>query len=168
MIKARTQIASLCGSLGLALGLLVIAMVMLACLAGLAGTQPAYAAGEDGTRDVITPTALAATGVTMSLGAASGDGQQFENTGQEIVIITNGYTDTITMTVVTGGQVGGLDIEDVDIAVAPGATRLAGPFTKAIFDQPTATGVRSVYLDFDAAVTGTVAGSVTLHVYQVP
>lgn len=155
------------GSLGLALGLLLIVVMSLASLAGLAGIQPAYAAGEDGSRDVITPTNLAATGVTQSLAVASGDGHQFRNSGKELMIVKNDHTETITLTIVTGGQVGGLDIADVDIAIDAGDSALAGPFETAIFNQTSGAAAGRVYLDFDDAVTGTVANSVTLHVYRM-
>lgn len=156
-------------SLGLSLGLLIIVVLSLVSLAGLAGSlQPAYAAGEDGTRNTITPTNILATGVTQSLSAASGDGHQFANTGEEVVIVDNDYTETITLTIVTGGTVGGLAIADVDVAVAAGATALAGPFDTAIFNQASGAAAGKVYLTFNAAVTGTVANSVTLNVYRVP
>jgi len=149
---------------------LVLVAALLAGLAITAGNQPAavWAAGEDGTRDTITPTAIAVTGTTQSLGAASGDGQKFANTGDDFILVTNDYTDTVTLTVVTGGTVGGIAISDVDVTLAgTGTTKLIGPFNKSIFDQPSGTDVGKVYLNWNAAVTGTVASSVTLAVYRL-
>jgi hypothetical protein len=155
-------------SLGLSLGLLVIVVLSLVSLAGLAGAIPlAYAAGENGVREVITPTNLAATGLTQALSAASGDGHQFANTGREVVIVNNGHSETITLTIVTGGTVGGLDIEDVDVAIDAGDTALVGPFETPIFNQTSGAAAGRVYLNWSAAVTGTVANSVTLNVYRM-
>lgn len=124
--------------------------------------------GEDGTRDIITPTNLSDAGVAMTLAAASGDGHKFPNTGRELVVVTNDYTATITLTVVTGGQVGGHDIDDVDVALTAGQTKMVGPFNTAIFSQHSGSDAGRVYLDWSAAVTGTVADSVTLAVFRIP
>jgi hypothetical protein len=131
----------------------------------LVALLPLFASSEDGTRDSITATPLANTGVTESLSAASGDGHSFSNTGEEFIIVTNNYTDTVTMTVVTGGTIGGLAIADVDVALAAGATSIVGPFAEGIFNQ---TGTSDIYINWNSAVTGTVADSVTLAVFQVP
>lgn len=124
------------------------------------------AAGEDGTRDAITPTPMAVTGITVSLSAASGDGHSFLNTGDTFVMITNSYTDTITPTFVTPGQVGGLNIEDVSVAISAGQTKLIGPFAIGLFNQPSGSDKNRVYLNWNATVTGTVANSVTLAVFD--
>jgi len=146
-------------------GLILVGLAILGLVA--LGGNPAYAAGEDGTRDTITPTAIIVTGTTQSLGAASGDGQKFANTGDDFVLVTNGYTATVTLTVVTGGSVGGIAIADVEKSIAAGAVVLIGPFNKSIFDQPSGTDAGKIYLNWDATVTGTVASSVTLAVYRL-
>jgi hypothetical protein len=143
---------------------LIIATILGALLIVLAIYLPARAAGEDGARDTLTATTLTNTGVAQTLSAASGDGHKFTNTGREFVVVTNAYTATVTMTVVTGGSVVGLAIADVDVALAAGATKIVGPFQTAVFNQAS-TG--EVYLNFDAAVTGTVANSVTLAVFEM-
>ena len=143
------------------------ALLLLAAMLALMVSQPVMAAGEDGTRDSITPTSLSHSGVAQSLSAASGDGHKFANTGEEIVVVTNDYTETVTMTVQTGGTVGGLAIADVDVALTAGQTKIVGPFNKTVFNQPGGSDYNQVYLDFNAAVTATVANSVTLAVYRV-
>lgn len=142
-------------------------MLLLATLALTLFGQPTFAAGEDGTRDVITPTTMSASGVTQTLSAASGDGHKFTNMGEEFIVVANDYTATITLTVVTGGTVAGLDIEDVDVAISAGQTKLIGPFPKPVFNQPGGSDFNKVYLNWNAAVTGTVANSVTLAVYRL-
>lgn len=143
---------------------LAISVLLGLLLVSLALLIPAYAAGEDGARDAITATTLANSGITMTLSAASGDGHSFTNTGREFIVVTNDYTAAVTLTIVTGGTVGGLDIEDVDVAVATDTTKIIGPFSPSLFNQ---SGTTDTYLNFDAAVTGTVAVSVTLAAYKM-
>jgi hypothetical protein len=156
-------------------GVLVLALAMVMGLAVPALMQPASVvqaapvmAGEDGTRDMITPTNVVATGIAQSLSAASGDGHKFVNTAKEFVIVTNDYTDTVTLTVVTGGTADGFAIDDVDVTIAAGATKLVGPFATAVFNQRSGADAGRVYLNWDATVTDTVASSVTLNVYRLP
>lgn len=147
------------------IGFLLVIMTLLSLL--LVATPQTMASGEDGTRDNLTVQAMAVTGVAQSLAAASGDGQKFTNTGDTFVIVKNDYTATITATFVTPGQVAGLDIEDVDVAVGAGATKLVGPFLIGVFNQDTGTDKNKVYLNWNTAVTGTVADSVTLQVFDL-
>jgi len=149
-----------------AIGLTLVASLLVGLAFVATSHQAAYAAGEDGTRDVLTPTTVLNTGITQTLTAASGDGHKFANTGNDFIVATNDYTATVTLTVVTGGTVGGIAIEDVDVTVGAGGTRLIGPFNKSIFDQPSGTDAGKIYLNWDAAVTGTVASSVTIGVYR--
>lgn len=148
--------------------LTVITVVLLAALLLPALVQPGItrAAGEDGTRDVITPTVISDAGTTMTLAAASGDGHKFPNTGREFVVVTNDYTATVTLTIITGGQAGGIAIDDVDVSLSAGASKIVGPFNPAIFNQNSGSDAGRIYLDWSAAVTGTVANSVTLNVYR--
>lgn len=163
------QMKQLFNVLGLALALVlgVLVVPVVAQPAGVVQAAPA-AAGEDGTRDMITPTNVLATGVAQSLSAASGDGHKFVNTAKEFVVVNNEYTDPVTLTVVTGGTADGYAIDDVDVSIAAGATKLMGPFATAVFNQRSGADAGKVYLTFDAAVTGTVANSVTLNVYRLP
>jgi hypothetical protein len=57
-----------------------------------------------------------------------------------------------------------LGIEDVDVAVATDTTMIVGPFSSSAFNQ---SGSTDVYLNWNSAVTGTVADSVTLAVYEM-
>jgi hypothetical protein len=154
--------------LTLALALVVTGLTVPALMQPVQEAQAApAAAGEDGVRDTITPTNLLDTGVTQALAAASGDGHKFVNNGKEFVVITNDYTATVTLTVVTGGTAGGHPIADVEVTMAAGATKLIGTFKPEIFNQTSGADAGRVYLNWSAEVTGTVANSVTLHVYRV-
>lgn len=148
--------------------LAIVVSILLVVLLLPALVQPVAtrAAGEDGTRDVITPTVLSDAGTTMTLAAASGDGHKFPNTGRELVVVTNDYTATVTLTVVTGGTAGGIAISDVDISLTAGQSKIVGPFNTAIFNQPSGSDAGRIYLNWSAAVTGTAANSVTLNVYR--
>lgn len=148
--------------------LAIVVSILLVVLLLPALVQPVAtrAAGEDGTRDVITPTVLSDAGTTMTLAAASGDGHKFPNTGREFVVVTNSYTATVTLTVVTGGNAGGIAISDVDVSLTAGQSKIVGPFNTAIFNQPSGSDAGRIYLNWSAAVTGTAANSVTLNVYR--
>lgn len=131
-----------------------------------AAAAPALSS-EDGTRDSITPTTLDDDGITQTLAAASGDGHKFTNGGREFVVVNNGYTATVTMTVVTGGSVDGHAIDDITVGLSAGQTKIVGPFRTSIFNQPSGSDAGQVYLNWNATVTGTVADSVTLAVYRI-
>ena len=154
-------------SLGLAF---CVAMILMALtLIPLTMLEPAHAAplGVGGTRATLTVTEILATGVAESLATSDGDGHKFLNTGKEFLIITNDYTDTVTATIVTAYTFAGYDIADVDVGVAAGATQLVGPFNTSVFNYRTGSDKGYVYINWDAAVTGTVASSVTLLAYQL-
>lgn len=141
---------------------LVILLLGLA-FSGLAGVQAAPLL----TRGSLTATDLTPSGSTVSLSTANGDGHKFTNTNNEFVMVTNDYTATITMTIVTGGDIGGYDIDDVDVAVSASNSVLAGPFPTHIFNQTSGSDAGKVYLNWNATVTGTVANSVTVGVYKL-
>lgn len=124
--------------------------------------------GEDGTRDTITVTDVINTGITHTLTlTASGDGNKFVNTGKTILFVNNGYTATITATIVTPGTVGGLAIADVVIPIAASTQFVAGPFVTGIFNQGSGTDRNRTYVNWNTVVTGTVADNVTVRVYEV-
>jgi len=145
----------------------LVALVLAFGVIGLLGNGVAYAAGENGVRDLITPTTSLLTGVTQTLTAVTGDGLKFQNTGKTFVVINNTSGSTITGTFTTAGTVDGLAIADVAVAVDTGATKIVGPFTTGVFNQPSGTDRGKIYLDWNAAVTGTVALSVTFAAYEL-
>lgn len=126
-------------------------------------SQPAYAAGEDGTRDTITPTLAVYSGTIESLSAASGDGNRFYNNFQTWIVISNSYTATITATIV--GRTAPTD--SVDIAVDASERIIAGPFNIRRFSQVSAGNKNYVFIDWDDAVTDTVADSVFVGAFKL-
>lgn len=149
----------------------ILAVLMLVAVVAL-GVAVALPLPEAGAapllvRTTATVATIAPAGVTQSLGAANGDGHKFLNTGQEFVLITNSYTDTITATFVTPGTIGPVEIADLEVSLAAGATKLIGPFLTGVFNQPSGTDKNRVYLNWNSEVTGTVASSVTFQVYKL-
>lgn len=152
--------------------LLLIVLVSLGITGGLIApvmwlAQPAQAAGEDGTRDTITPTNIAVTGSTVTLAASSGDGHKFTNNGRTWVQIYNTSGSTITATFITPATTGGIAIADVEVAVANNTTKIVGPFQVGLFNQPNGADRNKVYLNWSSAVTGTTANSVTLAAFAI-
>ena len=145
--------------------LVVLALVGLTLATGgqIAAAPAAYAAPllVTDTHTVLTPTTMAATGITMTLTAAVTDGHKFANTGRDFVVIANDSGSTITLTVTTGGTVGGIAIEDVIVGVPDGATKIVGPFNKSIFDQG-GTDLGKVYLGYSSPT------DVTVGVFRTP
>lgn len=151
---------------GVVIGLALLAGVMWPLIQLSPAQAAPRGAGEDGTRDAITVTSVVVTGTTDALAAASGDGHKFVNNERTWVVILNSYTATITATFVTPATQGGLAIADVDVALTAGQRRLVGPFSSGLFNQQSGTDKGMVYLNWDTAVTGTVASSVTLKAYK--
>lgn len=52
------------------------------------------------------------------------------------LMVTNGSVSSINVTVQAIATVGGLDVEDLVVAVAAGQTALIGPLPKTVFGQP--------------------------------
>lgn len=114
-------------------------------------------------RTVLTPTSVVLAGVGETMTTSSGDGMQFVNNNATWVRIDNSYTETITATFITPREINGLPIDDLDVAVEAGQVMLAGPFPGDTFNN----AGNLVYIDFNAAVTGTVANSVTLGAFRL-
>lgn len=152
---------------GLVIGLLMIMAAFWGLLAIGAPDAEAAPLGVGGTRAALTVTQISRAGVTETLYTADGDGYKFSNNGYVWVKVQNDYTDTITATFVTPGTVDGLPIDDLDIVVPTSTNRLVGPFPPSQYNQPSGTDAGKVYLNFDAAVTGTVASSVTVGAWRV-
>jgi len=66
---------------------------------------------------------------TLAVTPTATHGNKFWNNGKTFLMVANASGDTITVTVNTPGQVAGLDVEDLEVEVANGATTAIGPFT---------------------------------------
>lgn len=106
-------------------------------------------------RTRLAATNVPAGGVDLNgaLTAANVDGHSLNVTGRETLLVFNGSTAAITVTLVTPGQVQGLDIADRVIPVAAGARQLI-PLQAGIYDQPNNAGA---FVNFSAVTTVSVA-----------
>lgn len=143
------------------LSVLVILIIGLAA-GGLAGVDAAPLLA----RGTLTATDLTPSGSTVSLTQSNSDGHKFSNSNKQFIMATNAHTATVTMTIVTGGQVGGYDISDITVAVGAGASVLAGPFPTHIFNQPSGSDAGKIYVNWDSSVAA-VSSSVTIGVYTL-
>lgn len=98
----------------------------------------------------LTVNSISRDSILLTTTAAAGGGDAFLNTGQEFILVENGGVGGITVTIATQATSDGLAIADRSFGVAAGATRLAGPFPTALYNdgegkvQLTYTGVTSV------------------------
>lgn len=97
-------------------------------------------------------------GVTMTTASAAGGGDQFANTGREILYYKNASGGSITLTLAPAGVPGGLSLATYTVAIAAGAEKLIGPFDTSLFNNSS------------GFVTMTYSGvtSLTVAVIQVP
>lgn len=87
----------------------------------------------------LTVTEVTRAGVIVTtLTAAAAGGDQFPNTGRELVMFKNGDVAAKTVTLVTGAagaDPDGLAITDKTIVVAAGDTVVMGPFPTGIYND---------------------------------
>ncbi len=109
-------------------------------------------------RDNITTYNPSEAGQTITyLAAIAANNAQIQvNSGKQIVLAQNGGGASINVTIVTGGTVNGLAIADQVVAVAAGATRIIGPFSPQVYNQP---GTDTLYID--------VSGNINLAAIQL-
>lgn len=150
-----------------ALAILILAVALGALTAIGAPVANAAPLGVGGTRAALTVTQITRSGLTETLYTADGDGHKFSNNGSVWVKVKNDYTSTITATFVTPGTVDGLSIADLDIAVPAGSNRLVGPFPPSQYNNSSGSDAGKVYLNWNTAVTGSVASSVTVGAWRV-
>lgn len=80
-----------------------------------------------------TPVGSAATDLSPENCAAGGD--QFLNDGKTFLYFKNTNAATRTVTIATGGSIGGLAIADVAITVAQNEEKVIGPFDPRLFND---------------------------------
>lgn len=80
-----------------------------------------------------TPTAIAFTDLAPENCAVGGD--QVLNDGKTILYFKNTNAATRTVTLATGGTIGGLAIADVAVTVAQNEERIIGPFDPRLFND---------------------------------
>lgn len=113
-------------------------------------------------RTDLTVQTIAVGGLNPVTEAANVDGEMFVNTGKEFLQVINGAGAPINVTLVTGKSVDGLAVADRVVAVTNGQSRLIGPLSTDLYNQPGPTDAGKVYVDFSSVTTITVA------VYRLP
>ena len=86
----------------------------------------------------LTIVTSAKTGVvyTMAdLGAATS--YTFTNDGRTLLLLTGDDDTTATITIVTGATMGGYEVANQSVVVAPLATQVVGPFNTSVFNDST-------------------------------
>lgn len=84
----------------------------------------------------LTVTSLGASGVTVAYANADTEhDNSFANNGKTILVMENGGASTATVTIMTGATTGGYAVADQAIAFTAGATKIAGPFAKDVFND---------------------------------
>jgi hypothetical protein len=103
----------------------------------------------------VTATAAAGTVIAASNAVDAPNGNQFVNTGRELVEITNGAASPINATFTTNGvyTVGVVQyaIADLVVNVTNGTTKVCGPFDKTLFNDAN----NFVYVDWSSGTTVT-------------
>lgn len=97
------------------------------------------------------------TGLNATYASAASGGDEFANTGTEIVHVKNGSGGSVTVTVATTQEVEGLAVADVSVAIPAGEDRFIGPFRQKTFNAS----------DDNVDVTYSSETSVTLAVIKV-
>lgn len=105
-------------------------------------------------RAIPTPVTASYAGTVVPLTAPPADGDVIPTNAQ--VLVAAGATPT-TVTIVSTGTVGGLDVEDAGGTVAANTTRLFGPFPARLFAQPSdaSVGASRVLVDYSSVATVT-------------
>lgn len=108
----------------------------------------------------VVAASIASNGALITGVAAAGGGDVFPNSGREYLAIHNDSAAPVTVTIATPGLVSGLAVDDLDVVVAAGASRLVGPFPPRLFSVAGEPGG-------NASVTYSAATDVKVAVVQV-
>ena len=96
-------------------------------------------------RTTLTVATTAASGTVITTGTAvdAANGNEFVNSGRELIEITNGVTQQVTATFITNGtySVGTTNypISDLAVVIATGTQKACGPFDRTLFNSGTGT-----------------------------
>lgn len=98
----------------------------------------------------LTVATAVVAGIDVAGAAAAGGGDEFVNTGKEVLQVANGGGGSINVTAATAGTIDGLAIADNVVAVGAGVTKMIGPFDPKLYNdvngkvQVTYSGVTTV------------------------
>ena len=83
----------------------------------------------------LTPVSPARAASNFDGVAAAAGGDQFVNTGSELLVIENGSGAQMTLTVTTTKQIDGEAVADKTVDIPAGERHLIGPFPPAIYND---------------------------------
>lgn len=84
---------------------------------------------------VLTATAITRAGVDVVGASADGAGDEWANTGYEVVEVKNGGGAGITVTLDVQATVDGAAVTDPTVSISAGQTKIIGPFAKGIYNN---------------------------------
>jgi len=94
--------------------------------------------------------------------AGQGNGDIID-TGRVFLVVNNGSSADITVTVITPVQIDSLDLEDLTVTVAAGATEYIGPIIPRVFAQPNSSAdAGRAYVEYTGTMTGVTRAVVSL------
>lgn len=100
--------------------------------------------------------AINRAGLVPALTAAAGGGDKFTPDNNTMLMVKNGGGSAVTVTVATPGTNAiGLNVDDVVVSVAAGATELIGPFPANYFADPTDGLAHITYSGVTSVTVGT-------------
>lgn len=95
---------------------------------------------------------ISLAGLAPAYSAASAGGDSFKPADRTFLHIKNASAASVTATLVTPGEVQGLAVEDVAVAIPAGAERMVGPLSPELFHDR-ADGLGDVTWSATASVT---------------
>lgn len=114
-------------------------------------------------RTALTVTNFVEAGITHAAVAAHVDGNMWDNTGTEVLMVINGSGGSINVTIQTQQTVNGLAIADRVVAVGAGVTKFIGSFQPLnLWNVSGGADNGKIYVDYSAVT------SVTVAVYRGP
>lgn len=106
----------------------------------------------------LTVQTTARTGLDVAGASADAAGDEWANTGEQVVLIKNGSGSGITVTLDFKATPDGAVVTDPTVSIGAGATKVIGPFSPAYYNDST-TG--------RAKVTCSAVTSVTIIVFKL-
>lgn len=83
----------------------------------------------------LTAQTIVRAGLEATYAAAAGGGDEFVNTGVEVLHVKNASVGDITVTVVSQATVDGLAVADRAVVVTAGEERFIGPFPTNVYND---------------------------------
>lgn len=109
-------------------------------------------------RTALTVTQITDAGVALPAATnGTADGHLFANDITTILQLTNNGASTRVVTIQTGGQVAGKNIEDQSVSLAAGETKYVGGMQSSLYNRPSDPDRGKVYIDFPAGAQTEIA-----------